>query len=381
MNTKIIVIIIALALLVTGSVITYSNFNNSNRRAIEASSPETIADKNDESGQHEVKRNELLESNIMGGGVPKDGIPPIEKPLFIGIGEADSYMRDQDQVFVLETENGIKLYPQNILVWHEIVNDVVDGENISVTYCPLTGSAIGYKCNFSPVPTTLGVSGKLLNSNLVMYDRDSDTYWPQILGQGINNKYEDNTLETLPVLWTSWEKAKAAYPEALVLSTETGFIRDYEKDPYGSYVEESSRSYYHSDSLMFPVMNSNTLYANKKVIVGVKGESSVVAIDPIYVKKERVVNTLVGVEPIVAFYDDSLGSVRVYRRMLNGEMTEFEIRDGKIFDNMHNHQWNVKGEVVSLPNAGQKLEDINSFDVMWFAWFAFYPDTEIVNGE
>jgi len=326
-------------------------------------------------------RNELLLSNILSGGVPKDGIPPIDKPQYISMKEAEELLRQNDRVFVVESAEGVKIFPQNILVWHEIVNDVIDGQNVSITYCPLTGSAIGYNCHLSETPTTLGVSGKLLNSNLVMYDRESDTYWPQILGEGINNKFADRVLETFPVYWTTWEKASQKYDNALVLSRTTGYIRDYEKDPYGDYKNPSSRSYYSSEGLMFPIMNVNNELNNKKVVVGIKGDDGVAALDPLYVRKKKVVNLVVGFDPVVAIYDETLDAVRVYKRVLNGEMIEFNMVNNKLVDNMHNYEWNVNGQVVSEPNIGQRLETLTSFDVMWFAWYAFYPETELIMGD
>ncbi len=121
-----------------------------------------------------------------------------------------------------------------------------------------------------------------------MYDRESDTYWPQILGEGINNKFADRVLETFPVYWTTWEKASLKYEDGLVLSRTTGYIRDYEKDPYGDYKNPSTRSYYSSEGLMFPIMNVNNELNNKKVVVGIKGDDGVAALDPLYVRERKL---------------------------------------------------------------------------------------------
>lgn len=121
---------------------------------------------------------EEIEDNIFSGGVPRDGIPPIESPVYLSVQEGRKHMSGNDIVFILESSTP-KIIPQKILVWHEIINDRLKGVNIAITYCPLTSSVIGY---YPPNNTTLGVSGKLVNSNLIIYDRESESLWPQIMG-------------------------------------------------------------------------------------------------------------------------------------------------------------------------------------------------------
>ena len=120
------------------------------------------------------ERLEVFEANIRSGGPPPDGIPPIESPTYVSIEEADGVLDDRDVVFLVDYSGEVLVYPQNILVWHEIVNEEIGGEKVSITYCPLTGSGIGFKGSLSAGGTTLGTSGKLLNSNLVMYDRKTN---------------------------------------------------------------------------------------------------------------------------------------------------------------------------------------------------------------
>ncbi len=282
--------------------------------------------------------------NILSGGVPKDGIPPIEQPTYMSLEEADPWLTDADRVFVLESKEGVFVYPQRVLVWHEIVNETIDGDAVSITYCPLTGSCIGY---YGPDGTTFGTSGRLLNSNLVMYDRESDTYWSQVMGQAVKEGSLGDTLAVKPIHWATWKNVKETFDDVKVLSDETGFFRDYDRDPYGSYVNDDS--YYYNSHVMFPTMSEDSRLAPKKVVVGVKGPGGVLAIDPKYVEKNEPVYTEAGGQPIVAFYDESLEAVRVYKREENVEPT------------------NTEG-----------LETADYFDVMWFAWSAFYPETEVL---
>ncbi|MCH8049281.1 DUF3179 domain-containing protein, partial [Patescibacteria group bacterium] len=191
--------------------------------------------------------------NIRSGGPPKDGIPPIDKPKYISIEDSETFLEDEDWVFITVFDDEIKMYPQKILVWHEIVNDTFGGQQGSVTYCPLTGTVIGFRGAIEGATTTFGTSGKLLNSNLVMYDRDSDSYWPQVLRTAVTAPRTGEVLTSFPAIWAQWKNAKAKYPNAQVLSKRTGFIRAYGVDPYGDYQDE--RSYYSRGGAFFPLMN------------------------------------------------------------------------------------------------------------------------------
>lgn len=171
-------------------------------------------------------------------GPGKDGIPAIDDPAFQAAAEADAWLDDGDRVVGLYHDGEARAYPQSILVWHEIVNDTVAGENIAVTYCPLTGTALGYLRG----ETTLGVSGRLVNSNLIMFDRASDSLWPQILSAGIGGPHEGQGLEEVRVVWTTWGRWRERHPDTRVLTTDTGYLRNYNRDPYGGY--KPVRGYY-----------------------------------------------------------------------------------------------------------------------------------------
>ena len=162
-----------------------------------------------------------LEENVVSGGPGKDGIPPIDEPKFVSAAEMDDQLKPEDRVFVLDYGGETKVYPQPVLVWHEIVNDEVAGEKLSVTYCPLTGSTVAFK-GWSPAgePLTFGTTGSLVNSNLLMYDRATDSEWPQILGRSINGRMLGKSLEEIPLVWTTWKQWKERGTDAPILSTE-----------------------------------------------------------------------------------------------------------------------------------------------------------------
>ncbi len=314
-------------------------------------------------------------ANIRSGGPPMDGIPPIEKPVYLSMEEADTVLADLDVVFVVESSEGIYLYPQSILVWHEIVNETFDGEKRSITYCPLTGSTIGYRGLLSAGETTYGTSGKLLNSNLVMYDRATTSYIPQILGMAVIGPLKGERLEEFPVIWTRWHLAKAYYEEGQVLSTDTGFIRDYQRDPYGSY--RSGDDYYSNDRLLFPVMNTDERFSPKEVVLANRIGETPFAVVKEALKTKSLMEFSVEEQPLAAIYDEFLDTGRVFHRRANDQNLDFRLEDNGIVDEQTESVWNERGIATSGPLEGTRLDMINAYDVMWFGWFAFHPQTEV----
>lgn len=285
---------------------------------------------------------------ILSGGVPPDGIPPIDEPQFLTLEEAEGLYSDADQMFLVVLEDQTYIYPQSILVWHEIVN--MEDYGVSVTYCPLTGSCITYEFP-DHLDTTLGTSGKLLNSNLVMYDRYTGAYIPQIDGIGINDQLENYQLGTRPTYWIDFATVKAFHEDALILSDTTGYFRNYEQDPYGSYTEEGPRNYYQDEGTLFPVMNKDNVYdiSDKEMILGIKHEGSTVAIRKSAVSKNDPLSFLINDQEMTAIYDPSIDNIRVFH-----------------------------GSVASLDeNLSTAISPVH-FEVMWFAWYAFYPETEVI---
>ena len=289
------------------------------------------------------KRLDLLANNIMSGGPPKDGIPAVDDPQYTTAAEADTWLLPHDVVFGLERDGFVAAYPQRILVWHEIVNDELGQQPVSITYCPLTGSAIGFLGRVASAATTFGVSGKLVNSNLVMYDRATDSYWPQILGRSISGAARGVTLEEFPLTWTTWERWKREHPETQVLSRETGFFRDYGRrgDPYGSYLEADKGYYADEGRLLFNPIHHDGRLGTKAVVVGMRdSQGNALAVGKDTLRRRGTVEAKLGDRPVIIRHDPSLDGYRA------------EYRDSG--------------------------DQVNAFDVMWFAWVAFYPGTELV---
>lgn len=312
-------------------------------------------------------RLDSIASNIVSGGPPKDGIPPIDRPHYVTAPDA-TFLQDNDIVFGVNYKGVVRAYPQKILVWHEIVNEEFSGEKGSVTYCPLTGSVIGFKGAFDGQNTDFGTSGKLVNSNLVMYDRAADSYIPQILGVAVSGPQKGTKLDEFPVVWTTWRRWKEVFPNTLVLSQNTGFVRAYGSDPYGSY--ERSGTYYQQGGPFFPVMVESDRFQPKEVMIGIEDETNALAIQKSTVRSKKLIQAKLGAEDIIVIYDERLDDALAYK---TGGHT-FTLQGGQIVDEAGS-VWNIWGR----SDKGE-LEFVNSFNVMWFAWYAFYPSTEVYEG-
>jgi hypothetical protein len=296
-----------------------------------------------------------LRENIMEGGPGKDGIPSIDSPSFVAADEVD--LSDGEPVFGVAFGDDVRTYPQSILVWHEIVNDTLADVPVSITYCPLTGTAMG----FYRGETTFGVSGRLVNNNLVMYDRATDSRWQQVAATSIEGSREGDSLREFEVTWTTWSAWRDRYPGTRVLSTETGYARDYTRDPYGDYNPRSGYYDRTNDATIFPKLAEDDRLPAKAVVAGARTTEGAIAFEKQLVRTERVVSGSAGGTPVVAVYDPGLDDVAVYR---TGDAAVEPAGDGRA---------RVDGEVH--PVGSLPLEPVIAFDAMWFAWVGFYPDT------
>lgn len=300
---------------------------------------------------------ETLTEAVISGGVPKDGIPSIDRPQFLSAEEASAIFKPDTVVFGVVINGEAKAYPQRVLVWHEIVNDQIAGQNISVTYCPLIGSSLG----FFRGDTSFGVSGTLVNSNLVMYDHDTDSHWPQILGTAISGPLQGQVLQEFPVIWTTWSRWQAQHPETKVLSETTGFARNYHRDPYGGYTP--IQDYYAEGGPLFPTLHQDPRLQPKTVVIGARTEHGAIAFRKEALRQKRISHEETQGERFTAVYNTELDTVHVYH---NPEKLNFTFKDGAYTDG--ERRWAAN----QLP-----LEPVNAFDVMWFAWVAFYPETAL----
>ena len=327
-------IFFALAFLIFGAFILVAKSNRADRDA--ASLPGENQNENleqeimvDESGVKYI----VHPSKILSGGPPKDGIPSIDDPEFVSVDEADVWIEDNELVLALVYKGVKRVYPLQILVWHEIVNDVIEGDPVLVTYCPLCGSGIAYEATIDGKGVEFGTTGKLYNSNLVMYDRKTDTYWTQIDGKAIIGELTGSELKAISIDTVVWSDWKAAHPDSMVLSQETGYFRNYGRDPYGSYYDDSF--------IMFPVENQDKRIHPKTVIFGIE-------VDGIY----------------KAYKEDDLKNKGTIKDTVNGVTIKVtRKKDGTVR--------------IVRTDTGEEIIKERDF---WFAWYAFHPDTLVYEG-
>lgn len=302
---------------------------------------------------------------IVGGGPARDGIPSIDNPKFVSANDAG--LEDFELVLGLNINGDIRAYPLNILVWHEIVNDVVGGEPVAVTYCPLCFTNQVFKRTIDGDVVEFGTSGKLYNSNLVMYDRTSESLWSQALGQAIVGEHAGRKLERVPFDVAYWEDWKTLYPESKVLSQDTGFGRPYGADPYGDY--------YASPDISFPVSHRDDRLGPKEIVVGLENDGTYRAYKLDQIQDSHVINDEINGKSI-ALVSLHPFMVRAYDRVLDGHTLEFQYDNGRIVDQTRS-VWNFDGEAIEGEMKGKKLTRLAFDEGFWFEWVAFHPETEL----
>jgi hypothetical protein len=288
--------------------------------------------------------------------------------------ESNGWVSASSIVDAVETGTGGKAYPRSITVWHEIVNDRLDGEPASLTFCPLTGSSIVYKDKDKDgIPLTFGTTGLLYNSNLVMYDRETNSMYSQILGLGVSGPQKGVDLGTLPVTTTTWEKWKQTHPSTQVLSRKTGIysVDRYNIGPYGDYDSNGS--------IFFPVAYESSRFFPKKPVIGSRIGRESVAVLKDELRTSVVTNLALSDNNLVALYYPATDYVRLFARPIDtsGTTVSFNYSNGQIIDTTST-VWTSLGLGVSGPLAGTQLRQKSAFQVMWFGWYAFHPSTMVL---
>ncbi|MDI1309280.1 MAG: DUF3179 domain-containing protein [Methylotenera sp.] len=274
------------------------------------------------------------EDEILSGGPPRDGIPSIDRPKFLSVSKAD-YIKPTDRVLGISRNGVVKAYPIAILNFHEIVNDRFGDEPLVVTFCPLCGSGMAFLTDKNNMNLLFGVSGLLYNSDVLLYDRQTNSLWSQLMRTAISGKLKGQRLTQVPLDYTTWADWKQRYPNTLVLSQDTGFRRDYKTNPYDDYLT--------SEHIMFPVKFRSQGFHPKELVIGLQIDGKFKAY-PFAELAKQVTNKDNEIRDSVA------GKSIVIRY-------NAEHRTGTVFD-----------------TSGKPL---SSTTVFWFAWFGFHPDTAI----
>lgn len=282
----------------------------------------------------DFSRHSIPLEEINPGGPPKDGIPALLYPRFIQVNEA-RFLKDENRLLAIVQGEGARAYPIRILNWHEVVNDTINGKPILVTYCPLCGTGIAFDPVINGKKYTFGVSGLLHNSDLLMYDHQTESLWSQITAEAVTGPMTGTRLRPIFMIHTTWGEWRQKHPDTQVLSTDTGYLRDYSRDPYSGYAE--------TRSILFPVKNRNDKYHPKEWVIGI------------------VINGQAKAYP----YLELAKHPPVFSDTVNGQKIQIHYND--------------KSKTAFITDEkGMPLPSVVAF---WFAWYAFYPHTLVFSTE
>ncbi|MBN1665894.1 MAG: DUF3179 domain-containing protein [Anaerolineales bacterium] len=331
--------------------------------------------------QHSVPYDEILS-----GGPPKDGIPAIDDPQFVSVVDAEEWLQENEPVVLIVVGNDARAYPIQILMWHEIVNDTVDGKPLVVSFCPLCNTAIAFERTVNGQVFNFGTTGRLRFSNLIMYDRQTETWWQQATGEAIAGELTGIQLSYYPATIISWEDFKNENPQGSVLSRETGFSRAYGNNPYAGYDDINQSPFLYQGN-----PTPGTLPPMARVLT-VERNGDAVAYSYDVLRTEMVINDIVAGEAVVVFWaagtasalDTSsiaqgrdVGTAAVYSAELDGVVYGFSYDGHVIRDQQTGSIWNMFGEAIEGDLKGKQLKPLVSINHFWFSWAAFRPETRI----
>ncbi len=324
-------------------------------------------------------------AEVISGGPPPDGIPPIDKPAFQRARDVD-WIAANEPVLAFELDGEARAYPVQIMTWHEIVNDTVGDVPVAITYCPLCNSAIAFDRRSEGRVLDFGTSGRLYRSALVMYDRQTESLWTHYTGQAIAGRLTGLTLQALPVSTVSWSDFRAAHPAGLVLSRNTGFDRRYGSNPYPGYDDASTSPF------LFEGEVDGRLTAKTRV-VGIETGGKSAAVPLTVLRDKRVVTVKIASRSLVVWWKrgttsaldaDSVaagkdvGATGVFDPALDGRSLTFRASGADFVDKQTDSRWNVFGRATGGPLAGRQLKAVAHVDTFWFAWAAYRPDTTVI---
>jgi hypothetical protein len=234
-------------------------------------------------------------SEFQSGGPPRDGIPPVDEPKPTSQDDADQWLSEREPVLAVEVGDQVRAYPLQILVWHEIVNDTLGGRPIAVTYCPLCNSSLVFDRRVGGRTLTFGTTGNLRRSDLVMWDRQTESWWQQLSAEAVVGELTGTRLKVLPSQMLSWADFKRIHPGGDVLSRDTGVQRDYGSNPYAGYDEPDSAPF------LFEGETDDRLPPKERV-VAIFADNETIVVPFSRLVREPVVQTDAGGRPVVVFY-------------------------------------------------------------------------------
>ncbi|MCR5812903.1 MAG: DUF3179 domain-containing protein [Desulfovibrio sp.] len=319
-----------------------------------------------------------IADNLVVTSIKYGAIPAIFNPNYIKVQEADLSMEREEIVFVVMMPDGPHIYPQKIMVWHQIVNELIDDNAYVVTYCPMTGTLAAYDASMNGLNLLFDNEGRLFDGNSVLIDRNTGSLWLQELGMAIEGSLMGRGLPMLTVYWTTWGAASKVFPSAQVLDAPNG-RKAYGRDPYGSYLRTGT--YYDNDVTIYRMQRRDKRLHKKTPVLCFELQGVLLAIDINYVKRKGAVNFFLGPQALVAMHDTKLDVVRVFDRKVWSEPFLFVRRDGRIIDLHTRSFWDAStGTAIQGAMKGAKLKQFFGNYAMWMAWSSMNPETFVIPG-
>ncbi len=332
--------------------------------------------------------------DVLSGGPPPDGIPSIDAPEFERATDV-GFLQPQEAVVTLTLNGDARAYPVQVLLWHEIVNDTVGGEPVTITFCPLCNTAIGYYRQLDDRIFDFGTSGRLYNSALVMYDRQTESLWAHYTGQAIAGALTGSQLELIPMATVAFETFLDEHPNGLVMTRPGGFGRSYGTNPYVNYDTPNG------SPTFFGGTPDDRLPPQTRVLVIRHGGASV-AVQLDTLSSAGVLPLDLGGTPVVAFhlpgtatpiqnqqvaFGRDVGATGVFDPIVDGQALTFSrmpgaassAGPGAFTDDQTGSTWSILGRALDGPLAGAQLQPIEHIDTFWFAAAAYDPDIDLLD--
>jgi Protein of unknown function (DUF3179) len=311
-----------------------------------------------------------------------DAIPSIDRPCFESPSDAAPLLPDSSLVIGVERGGEAHAYPVDLLSLHEVVNDVVGGEPIAVTWCPLCASAVGYDRRVGARTLTFGVSGYLYQANLMMFDRETGSLWSQLLGGAATGPHRGRTLTRVPLVHDTWARWRAEHPDTLVLSIRRDTLGRRFTDPYAysSSGDPDSNVPYSWYTTKLPVYRPRTVRgvddASRVYGVLLAGGAKAYAIPDL--RGRPLVEDTFARQPLVVVPNDDALSAAIYSRRVGERVLSFSRRGTTLVDRQTSTSWSAAtGLAFSGPLAGRALGRLPTVSAYWFAWRRFFPKTEL----
>ena len=320
----------------------------------------------------------IASNRLFSGGVSRDGIPALTDPNLATV-QGENFLDDDDRVLGVEVNGAARAYPLPLMWWHEIVNDTLGGENVLVTYCPLTGSGIAFEPNVGGQVRNFAVSGLLFENNLMMFDRQTESLWNQMLLGSQCGPERGTSLQRKPITETTWRHWKNLYPATTVVTYETGVDRAYGAYPYQDYDDPDN------PRVQFPTSGFSLRRPPKELNYGIfDGQAAVVF--PFGVMEEMgavaAINDSLNAVPFLVTWVGADSTATAFDRRVNGQELTFSVADSsglRFVDAETGTTWDIQGSALSGQLAGEKLRMLeDAYVAFWFAWDVYYPALRLV---